>query len=194
MNKCKALLTKKEFLCNFKKNRALLGLILNNGVYMPLAYGIGGLISVPQGPVTGFGPPPASFIGQLGQEYFDKSQTPPVLYIFNGQTWSLVANTAPLIVAAAASPQVVNARSGQVTFSGVSIAAGATQSFVISNTSVPAASSAILYTMSGATSGSALSIQSVTNVANTSSTIVVTNGTGATTSIANITFTFLILS
>src|SRR5882672_1797552 len=54
---------------------------------MPLAYGIGGLISVPQGAVTGNGVPPASFKGQLGQQYFDISQSPPVEYIFNGVTW-----------------------------------------------------------------------------------------------------------
>jgi len=40
----------------------------------------------------------------------------------------------------------------------------------------------------GATAGAALSIVSVTNVAATSTTIVVTNGTGATTTIANIRF------
>jgi hypothetical protein len=103
-------------------------------------------------------------------------------------------NTAPVVVAAGASPQTANGRSGQVTFSGVSIAAGATQSFVINNTSVAAIGTVIMYTMVGATTGAALTIQSVTNVAGTSSTIVVTNGTGATTSTANITFTFIVLN
>jgi hypothetical protein len=103
-------------------------------------------------------------------------------------------NTAPVVVAAGASPQTANGRSGQVTFSGVSIAAGATQSFVINNTSVAAIGTVIMYTMVGATTGAALTIQSVTNVAGTSSTIVVTNGTAATTSTANITFTFLVLN
>ena len=55
---------------------------------MPLAYGIGGLISVPQGAVTGFGPPAVSFKGELGQDYFDKSTTPPTEYVYNGQTWT----------------------------------------------------------------------------------------------------------
>jgi hypothetical protein len=100
----------------------------------------------------------------------------------------------PTVVGAGASPQTANGRSGQVTFSGVSIAAGATQSFVINNTSIAATGTVILYGMTGATAGSALSIVSVTNVAATSSTIVVTNGTGATMSTANITFTYLVLN
>lgn len=199
---------------------------------MVQAYAIGGVANVVAGPVTGFGAPPASFMGQLGQEYFDKSQTPPALYIYNGQTWAINLgalstasinvsgnetitgnetiggtlsvtglstltggiNTAPVVVAAAASPQAANGRSGQVTFSGVSIAAGATQSFVITNTSIAAIGTVILYSLVGATTGAALTIQSVTNVANTSSTIVVQNGTGASTTTANITFTFLILN
>lgn len=103
-------------------------------------------------------------------------------------------NTAPTVVTAGASPRTANGRSGQVTFSGVSIAAGATQSFVINNTSIAAIGTVILYSMVGATTGAALNIQSVTNVAGTSSTIVVENGTGATTSTANITFTFLVLN
>ena len=54
---------------------------------MPIAYGIGGIINVPQGPLTGYGPPGASFKGQLGQEYFDITQTPSELYVYNGQSW-----------------------------------------------------------------------------------------------------------
>lgn len=96
--------------------------------------------------------------------------------------------TTPVVVAAAASPQTANGRTVDVTFSGVSIAAGATQSFVIANTAVPASTSSFNLTMIGATTGAALNIQSVTNVAATSTTIVVENGTGATTSIANIRF------
>src|SRR5882762_3857600 len=55
---------------------------------MPLCYGIGGLISTPAGALTGNGPPSSSFIGQLGQQYFDTSSSPPAEYIFNGQSWS----------------------------------------------------------------------------------------------------------
>ncbi len=50
-----------------------------------------------------------------------------------------------------------------------------------------------MYSMSGATTGSALSIKSITNTGG-SSTIVVTNGTGATTSTANIIFDFVIIN
>jgi len=96
--------------------------------------------------------------------------------------------TTPTVVAAGASPQTAAGRTVDVTFSGVSIAAGATQSFVIANTAVPASTSTFLLSMIGATAGAALSIVSVTNVAATSTTIVVTNGTGATTTIANIRF------
>jgi hypothetical protein len=57
---------------------------------MPLAYGIGGLIKVPQGAITGNGPPPASFRGELGQQYFDISDPAnPVLYIYNGNSWQI---------------------------------------------------------------------------------------------------------
>ncbi len=54
---------------------------------MALAYGIGGMINVPPGPIQGRGAPAASFKGQLGQQYFDISQSPPVEYIYNGVTW-----------------------------------------------------------------------------------------------------------
>lgn len=99
----------------------------------------------------------------------------------------------PIDVAAAASPQTANGRSGKVTFSGVSIAAGATQTFVINNTSVGATTTDVLFSNYGATAGSALTVSNFTTVANTSMTFVVTNGTGATTDTANITFVFLLL-
>lgn len=109
-------------------------------------------------------------------------------------TASMGVNTAPVVVAAAASPQTANGRSGQVTFSGVSIGPAASQSFVINNTSIAAIGTVILYGMSGATTGAGLCIASVVNVAGTSSTITVTNSSATITSIANITFTFLILN
>lgn len=59
---------------------------------MPLVYGLGGLISVPQGAVQGNGAPAASFKGQLGQQYFDTSVSPPTEYVYNGSTWSLGGN------------------------------------------------------------------------------------------------------
>lgn len=55
---------------------------------MGLAVGIGGLINVPPATISGNGPPPTSFKGQLGQSYFDKSQSPPVEYVYNGQSWA----------------------------------------------------------------------------------------------------------
>ena len=51
-------------------------------------YGIGGFVSVPAGPLKGFGVPPVGLKGQLGQDYFDQSTTPPTGYVFNGQTWT----------------------------------------------------------------------------------------------------------
>lgn len=150
-----------------------------------------------------------------GTRWQDNSVNPPVIYETTGagiwgsnvgsgffNTISVAGSsnlaggisTSPSVVTAGASPRTANNRSGQVTFSGVSIAAGATQSFVINNTAIGAIGTVILYSLVGATSGAALTIQSVTNVANTSSTIVVQNGTGATTSTANITFTFLVLN
>lgn len=57
------------------------------------AYGIGGLIKVQDSAIEGFGAPPTSFRGQLGQQYFDKSTTPPTEYIFNGQTWQSGGNS-----------------------------------------------------------------------------------------------------
>jgi hypothetical protein len=56
-------------------------------VKVALCYGIGGLVQVPQGAIKGNGPPPTSFKGQLGQMYFDESQTPAVLFVYNGTTW-----------------------------------------------------------------------------------------------------------
>jgi hypothetical protein len=59
---------------------------------MPLAYGIGGLINVPPGPLKGQGPPPDTFKGQLGQFYFDTSSSPYNVYVYDGLTWQIGAN------------------------------------------------------------------------------------------------------
>lgn len=104
-------------------------------------------------------------------------------------TWS-TATQGPVqtpVTALGASPQTVNGRVFAVTFTGVSIAGGATQSFTIANSTITGASTVIQFTQVGATSGAALTIQSVTNSAS-QSVVVVTNGTGATTTTANITF------
>lgn len=59
---------------------------------MSLAYGIGGFVSVPAGPITGEGPPPESFRGKLGQFYFDTSTNPYNAYVFDGLTWQIGGN------------------------------------------------------------------------------------------------------
>lgn len=93
----------------------------------------------------------------------------------------------------AASPVVVNGRSGQATFTTVSIAAAADLTLTITNSEITGASTQVIYSMSGATTGAALSIKSVTNTAG-SSAIVVTNGTGATTTTADIVMNFIVLN
>ena len=101
----------------------------------------------------------------------------------------------PTVVAAGASPQTANGRVFSVTFSGVSIASGAAQTFVISNTAITGSGTVTSLTWSGATQGSGLSIESVTPSASQLS-IVMTNATSATmvTSTANITFTGIVLN
>jgi hypothetical protein len=99
----------------------------------------------------------------------------------------------PTSVTAGATPQACNNRHGQVIFSGVSIAAGATQAFVIQNSTIAGASTIVQYSMYGATTGSAPVIQSVVNAAG-QSTITVMNGTGLTTTTANLTFVFWVLN
>jgi hypothetical protein len=107
-------------------------------------------------------------------------------------TWAPISSTVTTVTAAA-SPQTDNSRVGSVTFSGVSIAAAATQTFVINNSNILSSSTVVLYSMSGSTTGAAPTIESITNAAGSSS-IVVTNGTGATTQTGNLTFTYQILT
>ena len=102
----------------------------------------------------------------------------------------------PTVASGAASGTVAaNGRVVSVTFTGVSIASGATQAFTTSNTSITGAGTVLLLTWSGATAGSALSVDSIVNSAG-QSVITMTNGTSATmvTSVANITFTYLVLN
>lgn len=100
------------------------------------------------------------------------------------------ANTA---TGAAASPVVLDSRAGQVVFTSVSIAAAADLTLTITNSAITGSSTQVIYSMSGSTTGSAPSIKSVTNTAG-SSAIVVTNGTGATTTTADITLTFIVVN
>ncbi len=99
----------------------------------------------------------------------------------------------PAASGVAASPVVVNGRSGQATFTTVSIAAAADLKLTITNSAITGSTTQVIYSMSGATTGAALSIKSVTNTAG-SSAIVVTNGTGATTTTADIVMNFLVIN
>ena len=99
----------------------------------------------------------------------------------------------PVGTASGATPQVVDARVGSVTFTGISIAAAADSTLVLTNSTITGASTRVLLSMIGATTGSATSIKSVTPSAGSLS-IVVTNGTGATTTTADITFDFVVLN
>lgn len=94
---------------------------------------------------------------------------------------------------AASGPVVVNGRSGRATFTSVSIAAAADLTLTITNSAITASTTEVLLDMSGATTGSALSIKSKT-ASSGSLAIVVTNGTGATTTTADIQIDFLVLN
>jgi hypothetical protein len=99
----------------------------------------------------------------------------------------------PVGTASGATPQIVDARVGSVTFTGISIAAAADLTLTLTNSTITGAATRVMLSMIGATTGSALSIKSVTPSAG-SLAIVVTNGTGATTTTADITFDFMVLN
>lgn len=101
--------------------------------------------------------------------------------------------TNPVVGTTGGSPITANGRIVAATFTGVSIAAGATQSLVITNSAVTVSTQIGLTSWSGATAGAALTLQSVVNAAGTS-TFTFTNGTGATTSVANITIIYELLN
>jgi len=91
----------------------------------------------------------------------------------------------PTDVAAGASPLTANNRHFKVVFDTVSIAAGATQALVINNSTITGVNTDVMITWSGATTSSAVSLQSIVNGAGTC-TLTFTNGTGATTTTDNI--------
>lgn len=99
----------------------------------------------------------------------------------------------PTATVAATDPAVVNGRTGQAIFTAVSIAAAADLTLTITNSAITGATTQVIYSMSGSTTGSAPSIKSVTNSAG-SSAIVVTNGTGATTTTADIVLNFVVVN
>lgn len=93
----------------------------------------------------------------------------------------------------AASPVVLDSRAGQATFTTVSIAAAADLTLTLTNSAITGAGTQIIYSMSGATTGAALSVKSVTPGSGTVA-FVITNGTGATTSTADIVINFLVVN
>lgn len=94
---------------------------------------------------------------------------------------------------AASGTVTCNGRVGSVTFTGVSIAAAADLTLTMGNTTISGASTRLNWTMSGSTTGSAPSVKSFTP-SGSQAVWVVTNGTGATTTTANITFDFIVLN
>lgn len=92
----------------------------------------------------------------------------------------------PTDVAAGASPQVANNRFFKVVFNTISIAAGADQALTITNSTITGASTDIMITWSGTTTGSAVSLKSAVPAAG-SVTLTFTNGAGSTTTTSNIT-------
>lgn len=87
----------------------------------------------------------------------------------------------------------LNGRSGQVTITTPTINAGSTFSFALTNSSITGSTTQVLYGLTGGTTGSAITIQSVTNSASTS-TIVVQNASAVTNSTGSLVLTFLVLN
>jgi len=139
--------------------------------------------------------PTTNDIYPAGTQWLDNSVTPKVIYETTGAgVW--VSNSglvSPTDVTAGASPRVANNRYFKVVFSGVSIGAGLDQTLTITNSTITSASTDIMLSWSGTTSGSALSLKSVVPGAGTVA-LTFTNGTGATLSNANITVVGWVMS
>lgn len=87
----------------------------------------------------------------------------------------------------------LNGRSGQITITTPTINAGAQFTFTITNSSVTASTTQILYGLTGGTNGAAITIQSVTNSAS-QSVVVVQNASAVTNSTGSLVLTFLVLN
>jgi hypothetical protein len=87
----------------------------------------------------------------------------------------------------------LNGRSGQITITTPTINAGATFTMTIANTSITGSTTQVLYGLTGGTTGSAITIQSVTNSANQSQ-VVVQNASAVTNSTGSLVLTFLVLN
>lgn len=107
-----------------------------------------------------------------------------------GSGLSFNANVA---TGAASGPVVLNSRAGRVIFTSVTLPANSDITLTITNSQIINSSTQVIYSMVGANTGAALSIKSITNSAG-SVAIIVTNGVGATTSVADIQLTFLVLN
>ncbi len=136
---------------------------LKRRFYMVQAYGIGGVFSVQAAALSGFGPPPATFFGEVGQNYFDKLTAPPTQYTFNGQTWAQAqtALTLPLTVA--------NGGTGDATLTPYAVLTGGTTATGALQSIASVGTSGQVLTSNGAgalptfqASGGGGSIQSVT--------------------------------
>ncbi len=107
-----------------------------------------------------------------------------------GAGFTFNANTAS---GAASGPVVLNSRAGRVVFTTVSIAAAADLTLTMTNSAIISSSTQVIHSMDGATTGSALSVKSITPGSGTIA-FVITNGTGATTSTADIGINFLVVN
>lgn len=84
---------------------------------MSLAYGIGGLLSVPPAPIVGNGAPPTNFKGKVGQMYIDNSVSPADIYFYNGVSWQV--STAELETITTDDATVVTPVSANINLAGV---------------------------------------------------------------------------
>jgi len=87
----------------------------------------------------------------------------------------------------------LNGRSGQVTITTPTINAGATFTMTITNSAITGSTTQVLYGLTGGTTGSAITIQSVTNSAGQSA-VVVQNASAVTNSTGSLVLTFLVLN
>jgi hypothetical protein len=87
----------------------------------------------------------------------------------------------------------LNARVGQIQITSPSIPAGSSFVFTLVNSSITSSSTQVLYSLTGGTTGAALSLQGYANTAG-DSVITIQNGTGATTNTATLKLNFIVLN
>lgn len=96
-------------------------------------------------------------------------------------------------VTAGTTTATLNGRSGQITITTPTINAGSTFTMTITNSSILASSTQVLYGLTGGTTGAAITIQSVTNSAS-QSIVVVQNASAVTNSTDSLVLTFLVIN